>query len=855
MSTDTERTAENARPPDSARQLPSAGAAVPPPVSEELINILLVDDEPKNLTVLESVLNDPRYRLVRAESAEKALLALVVEEFALIVLDIQMPGMNGFELAQMIKQRKKTAGVPIIFLTAYYSEDQHVLEGYVTGAVDYLHKPINPAILRSKVAVFADLHRKTRALSLANRTLLAEITERRRAQEDLRQLARDLEQRVAERTADLVQANLAITQSEDRLKLAQSAGGVGVWDWNIVSDEIFWSETMWDIYGAMPIAAAQVHDYWRSALHPDDRQRVEDLVAATVASTDGQFRTEFRICHPDGTTHWVESVGRLHRDAGGVPVRMAGVTVDVTERKRIADQLRLSEERFQLALRNSQIVVYTTDRHLRYTWTSNAHQALVPERALGRNDAELFSPEQAAPLIALKQRVLESGVGEHTAFSVEVVGRRREFDLTVEPLSDASGERIGLTVAAMDITELKQAEAVLRETDRRKDEFLAILGHELRNPLAGITSAVEVLHAGDWNEADRQEIVPILERQTQHMRRLTDDLLEISRISRGKLHVQPKPVDLVEVVRGACTDFQHKLQAAGLTFDVQLPETAIWVSGDTTRLVQVMANLLDNALKHTDAGDTVTVVLRTDRDARRAVLTVRDSGIGIPPDLLGQVFEPFSQASSDQGGCRGGLGLGLALAKGLLTLLGGQISATSEGTGHGAEFTVQLPVIDPPAQATTHLEAAPDNRQRLGILIIDDSRDAAYPLKILLSRLGHDVHVETDGFSGVQAAKTTTPDLVLCDIGMPGSMDGYGVARELRADPATRNAYLVAVTGYGQDEDRRQAAAAGFDQHLTKPVSLDTLCDVIRKVPASRAKPACQTPNAFTNTTAVPHAS
>src|SRR5271157_171414 len=210
--------------------------------SDELISILLVDDEPRNLTVLQSVLEDSGYRLVCAESAEQALLALVVEEFALLVIDIRMPGMSGFELAQMIKQRKKTAGVPIIFLTAYYSEDRYVLEGYGTGAVDYLHKPINPAILRSKVAVFAELYRKCRESARANRALQSEVAARRRAEEQLRQLNDELERRVADRTAELVQANAALCESERRLRLALRAGHTGVWDWDLATNRLRWSE-------------------------------------------------------------------------------------------------------------------------------------------------------------------------------------------------------------------------------------------------------------------------------------------------------------------------------------------------------------------------------------------------------------------------------------------------------------------------------------------------------------------------------------------------------------------------------------------------------------------------------------
>jgi CheY-like chemotaxis protein len=303
------------------------GALVP----EEPINILLVDDEAKNLTVLESVLDNPQYRLVRAESADQALLALIEEEFALLVLDIQMPGMNGFELAQMIKQRKKTADLPIIFLTAYYSQDEHVLEGYSSGAVDYLHKPINPTILRSKVAIFADLHRKTRECSLANRALLDEVTHRRRTEAELHQLTEELERRVVDRTAELVQANAALRESEERLKLAQSAGGVGVWDWNALTGEMYWSESMWMIYGVEPVPAAEIRDRWVALVHPDDRERIRTAILEPFDCDVNLFRGEFRFIAPGGSVRWIECVARRERDASGSPVRMLGINIGSQE--------------------------------------------------------------------------------------------------------------------------------------------------------------------------------------------------------------------------------------------------------------------------------------------------------------------------------------------------------------------------------------------------------------------------------------------------------------------------------------------------------------------------------------------
>jgi PAS domain S-box-containing protein len=596
---------------------------------DERINILLVDDEPKNLTVLETVLNDPNYRLIRAESPDQALLALVAEEFALLILDIRMPGMSGFELAKMIKQRKKTASLPIIFLTAYYNEDQHVLEGYGSGAVDYLHKPVNPTILRSKVAVFAELYRRTRESQMANRALLTEVAERRLIQEQLHELTRELEERVALRTGELVEANEALRASEERLKLAQSAGGVGVWDYDLVSGKSFWSETMWTIYGVQPVPAGQVQQVWRSLLHPEDRERLEAHVTTLFASVHESFREEYRIVRPDGTLRWVESVARVERDEHGNPLRMIGVNLDITERKRVADALRLSEERFHLAVTNSRILIYATDRDLRYTWICNPHPDFLPEHVLGRRDDEWLEPHQAAPLLAIKQRVLDSGVGEQCEIEVEIDGQAHIYRLTVEPLSDGSAERAGVTVAAMDITDLKQAEIVLKQADRHKDEFLATLAHELRNPLAPIRNASQILQLINPGIKEVQWASDVIGRQIQHMTRLVDDLLDVSRISRNKLELRKERVELADVVRVAIETSRPLIEEGRHELTVTLPSTPILLDVDQTRLAQVFSNLLNNAAKYTEAGGSVE--FNAVQQGNEVVVSVRDSGVVYPP--------------------------------------------------------------------------------------------------------------------------------------------------------------------------------------------------------------------------------
>jgi signal transduction histidine kinase/ActR/RegA family two-component response regulator len=371
--------------------------------------------------------------------------------------------------------------------------------------------------------------------------------------------------------------------------------------------------------------------------------------------------------------------------------------------------------------------------------------------------------------------------------------------------------------------ELRQVEQVLRQHDRNKDEFLAMLGHELRNPLAAVAGAFEVLNLSETHDPQMKAVLGIIGRQSLHMRRMIDDLLEISRIARGKIRLRPEPVNLVEVVRQAMSDQEQPLREAGLKATVSLPDEAQWVNGDRTRLAQVLGNLLQNATKFTDPGGTITVSLGTDQN-NHAVLRVRDSGIGMTAESLSQIFQPFKQLDAT----RGGLGLGTALVKSLVELHGGSVSAASEGPGRGTEFTVRLPLAPVPAAGAPPAEE-PSTPATCRVLVIDDRIDASYPVKVLLEKDGHQVRVASDGPTGIEAARTFNPQVIFCDIGMPG-MDGYEVARMLRADNDLCLAYLVALTGFGQDEDRQRARAAGFDQHLTKPASQADLRGAIERM-------------------------
>lgn len=540
------------------------------PGTAERANILIVDDEPKNLTVLETVLDDPGYRLVRANSGAEALLALMAEDFAVLVLDVRMPGMTGFELALMVKERRKTAGIPIIFLTAYYNEDQHVLEGYGTGAVDYLHKPVNAAVLRSKVAVFAALHRQGRALELANQALLAEVRERRLAEARLTELNASLDLRVTERTE-------ALQSSESRL----------------------------------------------------------------------------------------------------------------------------------------------------------------------------------------------------------------------------------------------------RDANARKDDFLATLAHELRNPLAPVRNAVQILRAPNLAPERLEWASEVIERQVQAMGRLIDDLMDVSRINRGKIELRRERIDVLAVLKDAIDATRPLIDECRHQLVLSLPAEKLLLDADATRLAQAFMNLLNNAAKYMDAGGRIEV--RAWQGEELIHVLVKDAGIGIAADRLEGIFEMFAQVETALSRSRGGLGIGLSLAQRLVELHGGRISVHSEGLGRGSEFEVRLPLAperrEQGADRSAALASAPADGSVPGlrILVADDNRDAATTLAELLRLSGHTVECVHDGEAALALAAQFDPQAVLLDIGMP-RLNGYEVCRRLRAEPGGAARTLVAITGWGQPDDRRKAQEAGFDHHLVKPV-------------------------------------
>jgi PAS domain S-box-containing protein len=458
--------------------------------------------------------------------------------------------------------------------------------------------------------------------------------------------------------------------------------------------------------------------------------------------------------------------------------------------------------------------------------------------AVGRPLDEVFriiNEEHRGPVESPVARVLREGVvvglANHTVL-IARDGTERPIDDSGAPIRDANGEVRGVVLVFHDVSGRRELERQLRDraerladADRRKDEFLVMLAHELRNPLAPIRNSLYVLEVSLHDPQVVEEMRDIMRRQIEHLVRLVDDLLDVSRITRSVIVLRKQRVDLVEIVRQSLIDHRRRAETSDLTLAAALPDAPVWLDADPTRLKQVIDNLLGNALKFTDRGGTVSLSVAADA-AGEAMLSVRDTGIGIDAEMLPRIFEPFAQADRSLDRNRGGLGLGLALVRGLIELHGGSVEARSGGPGRGSEFTVRLRGGGAPAVGLETRPEPPTATTRRRVLVIEDHADSAETLRRILSLHGYDVAVAREGPEGIAEVRRSRPDVVLCDIGLPG-MDGYAVASALRAEPAGAGARLIALSGYGRAEDLERARAAGFVDHIVKPADPDEL---IRKI-------------------------
>jgi signal transduction histidine kinase len=579
--------------------------------SEEKVSILLVDDQPQRLVAYRAILGDLGLNLVCAGSGREALEQLMDREFAVVLLDVSMPDMDGFEAAKLIHEHPRFERTPIIFVTGVHLDDLDRLKGYSLGAVDYVSVPIVPEILRSKVSVLVELYLKRQELQRAN--------------------------------ARLSEANIALQEEKNR-------------------------------------------------------------------------------------------------------------------------------------------------------------ELEVVNRSLQHANSEL----------AAANRTLQSEIAERARIA-----------------------------------------QALKEADRHKDEFLAMLAHELRNPLAPIHNAIELMRMKPLDDPQLNWARDVIARQLTSLTRLVDDLLDVSRITRGKINLTRQVVELEGLISRAVETVHPLFDERGHQLTLELPDAGVTVFGDPTRLTQAIANVLGNAAKYTDKGGQISLTATVTHDD--VEIHVRDNGIGIRPELLPHVFELFTQLDRDEGRTQGGLGIGLALVQRLVQMHGGEVSAASDGPGRGSEFVIRLPRLhaeDEPAEEAPDLPAqmarevagvvaplvgAGAARMARRILIADDNNDALESLATLLQLSGHEVFTATNGGTALQSAERHLPEVALLDIGMP-LLDGYEVAKRIRAQPWGQRITLVALTGWGQDSDRRRSREAGFDSHLVKPLDLETLTDLLARLPSSLAR-------------------
>jgi PAS domain S-box-containing protein len=534
----------------------------------------------------------------------------------------------------------------------------------------------------------------------------------------------------------------------------------------------------------------------------------------------------------------------------GKPVATVIEIRDVTEQKK-KEQARLDSERRALEaarladeqqqrlnafLDAAPVGISMADRNGKLLLTNRANRKLWGERLLmaehtgeyaawkgwwadgGAHHGQPVQAEEWALARSLRGEDVDNDVVEIEPF--DSPGERKIIALSARPIRDAEGQVTGGIVAQVDITQQKRTEAALRQADRNKDDFIAMLAHELRNPLAPIRAAIDIFLMRQVEDPVLKRATGAMARQVDHITRLVDDLLDVARISRGRIELQCDECDIVHIVTHAAGDYLPGIEAKGVTLSIDAPAAPLWVRGDGARLTQIVANLMHNAFKFTERGNHIQVGVGFDADS--AVITVDDNGAGMTPELLSSLFSPFVQGSQGLSRSTGGLGLGLALVKGLAEAHGGQVSAASSGPGLGATFTVRLPLVQPSDCGSVPHERG-SGPAGLSIAAIDDNRDALDMLGILLGLNGHEVIPALDGAAGLDAVRRVRPDVVICDIGLPGALNGYDVARAIRADPALRGTPLIAMSGYGQASERANSSAAGFDLHLVKPVREEDL--------------------------------
>lgn len=614
---------------------------------------------------------------------------------------------------------------------------------------------------------------------------------------------------------------------ETRLDLATQAGGIGIFDWDVTSGKVYWSPQQFEIYQESPSTFIPSYEGWRTKVFPEDLEVLDKMLRLTFERRDRYFKTEHRQRGSQGETRWVRSLGEVIYNTHGTPLRLVGTAQDITKEVQAQKQITQERRRLELALEAGELGIWdwnvvTGEIQFGGRWAQILGYDVGEIAPTVEAWEELIHPDDATMVYQAVQMHLdgidplyetEHRLRHKNGSWVWVLDRGRVIE------RDAEGKALRVIGIHSNITAQREARDRLHQEDRRKDEFLATLAHELRNPLAPIRTGLEIIKRNP-SSADASQSLKIMERQLSLMVRLIDDLLDISRITLGRLKLRRTDVSVQGIVEMALESSKPFIDAGHHTLSVTLPPMETIIHCDPTRLSQTISNLLVNSAKYTPPGGKICITVQVADSGIE--ISVSDTGLGIPSELHEEVFKIFGQVNRTLDRSQGGLGIGLALVRNLVTLHGGTVRVESAGIGKGSTFIIALPAsvlrtrVAGTSPAGDSITEAPHRK----VLIVDDNVDAAESLSMLAKLMGHSAEVASSGHEALQKMEWFHPEVVFLDIGLPG-MNGFEVAKAIKGCHDAPIPYVVALTGWGSEETRREAHAAGFDEHLTKPIEIE----------------------------------
>ena len=797
--------------------------------------ILVVDDNPTNIKVIFDVLEEADFRVLVAKSGKSALEKLQVVSPDLILLDVMMPGLDGFAVCQQLKADPKTAAIPVIFMTALTATTDKV-KGIDLGAVDYITKPFQQEEVLARIRLHLKLRQVTQTLDIQNH--------------QLQQLTQELEQRVQERTT-------ALRESEECLRqLTENITSV-FWLTNLEMTTILYvSSACEQIWGYSRESIYRSPDLWLQAIHPEDRPQV---LAALNQKVHGTYDQEYRIIRNDGTVRWVRDRAFPIREQSGHVYRIAGIVDDITDKRQIEETLRL-QERAIASSKNGIVITDSRQPHYPISFVNQAFERMTGYPAveiIGQNCRFLQGPDREQPGLT----VLRHALKEQQSCTVILRNYRKDGslfwnELSIAPIYDAQGNLTHYIGIQTDITERKQAEVNLQQTNeelmratRLKDEFLATMSHELRTPLNAVLGMTEGLQEeifGTLNNEQRKALQTI-ERSGTHLLELINDILDVAKIESGQIELTLTPTTVTALCQSSMTFIKQQALKKRIQIEMNLAHNLPDVVVDERRIRQVLINLLNNAVKFTPEGGHITLEVNDLRlpanpDDVNSLpqnvlrITVIDTGIGIAPTHLSKLFQPFFQIDSTLNRKYEGTGLGLALVKRIVELHSGRVSVTSE-VGNGSRFMVDIPrpattpslqSSSPQAACIVHPTQSEQSVSPLILLAEDDEANIS-TMSSYLQAKGYRLLLAKTGQEAIALALAKTPDLILMDIHMSG-MDGLETIRQIHHSPALVRVPILAIAALAMAGDREQCLAAGAVDYLSKPVKLKDLFSRIQQL-------------------------